>query len=107
MKILITESQIKKAVAKERRNLLEKRKTNMSDRETIAEAKKISDYLEKFEDDLRRQGSEYEPAYVVLPDDRAEQLLTSKGASIAPTKRQAQKMIATERILRLSGVNKK
>lgn len=103
----LTESQIKKAVAKERRNLLEKRKTNMSDRETIAEAKKISDYLEKFEDDLRRQGSEYEPAYVVLPDDRAEQLLTSKGASIAPTKRQAQKMIATERILRLSGVNKK
>lgn len=102
----LTESQIKKAVAKERRNLLEKRKTNMSDRETIAEAKKISDYLEKFEADLMAQGSEAEAVYVALPDDRAEQLLTSKGASIAPTKRQAQKMGAVESLIKSSGVKK-
>ncbi|NBW15941.1 MAG: hypothetical protein EBR82_48955, partial [Caulobacteraceae bacterium] len=103
----LEETEIKRAVAKEKRKLLEKRKTNMSNREMIAEAKKISDYLEKFEDDLRRQGSEDEPAYVVLPDDRAEQLLMSKVASIAPTKRQAQKMTATEQYLKSIGVNKK
>ncbi len=79
----------------------------MSNQEIIAEAKRTAEYLKKFEADLRNQGREAEVAYVALPDDRAEQLLTSKGASIAPTKRQAQKMSAVARVLRLSGVNKK
>lgn len=103
----LEETAIKKAVNQERLNLLKKRKANMSNQEMVAEAKRIAEYIKKFEADLRAQGSEDEVAYVVLPDDRAEQLLTSKGASIAPTKRQAQKMIAVERVLRLSGVNKK
>ena len=103
----LEEAAIKKAGDQERLNLLKKRKANMSNQEMVAEAKRTVEYLKKFEADLRAQGSEDEAAYVVLPDDRAEQLLTSKGASIAPTKRQAQKMIAVERVLRLSGVNKK
>ena len=103
----LKEAEIKKAVDQERLSLLRKRKANMSNQEMVAEAKRTVEYLKKFEADLRAQGSEDEAAYVVLPDDRAEQLLTSKGASIVPTKRQAQKMIAVERVLRLSGVNKK
>jgi len=103
----LEEAAIKKAVDQEKLNLLKKRKANMSNQEMVAEAKRTVEYLKKFEADLRAQGGEDEAAYVVLPDDRAEQLLTSKGASIAPTKRQAQKMIAVERVLRLSGVNKK
>lgn len=103
----LTEAQIKKAVDQERLKLLKKRKANMSDQEIIAEAKRTAEYLKKFEADLMAQGSEDEPAYVVLPDDRAEQLLTSKVASIAPTKRQAQKMTATEQYMKSIGVNKK
>ena len=106
----LEETAIKKAVNQERLKLLEKsekRKANMSDQEIIAEAKRTAEYLKKFEADLRAQGSEAEAAYVVLPDDRAEQLLTSKGASIAPTKRQAQKMSAVEQLMNSRGVNKK
>ena len=103
----LEETAIKKAVNQERLNLLKKRKANMSNQEIIAEAKRTAEYLKKFEADLRNQGREAEVAYVALPDDRAEQLLMSKGASIAPTKRQAQKMSAVARVLRLSGVNKK
>jgi hypothetical protein len=103
----LEEAEIKKAVDQERLNLLKKRKANMSNQEMVAEAKRIAEYIKKFEADLRNQGGEAEAAYVVLPDDRAEQLLTSKGASIAPTKRQAQKMSAVEQLMRSSGVNKK
>ena len=103
----LKEAEIKKAVDQERLSLLRKRKANMSNQEIIAEAKRTAEYLKKFEADLRAQGSEAEAAYVVLPDDRAEQLLTSKGASIAPTKRQAQKMSAVEQLMNSRGVNKK
>ena len=103
----LKEAEIKKAVDQERLSLLRKRKANMSNQEIIAEAKRTAEYLKKFEADLRAQGSEAEAAYVVLPDDRAEQLLTSKGASIAPTKRQAQKMSAVEQLMESRGVNKK
>ena len=103
----LKEAEIKKAVDQERLNLLKKRKANMSNQEMVAEAKRIAEYIKKFEADLRNQGGEAEAAYVVLPDDRAEQLLTSKGASIAPTKRQAQKMSAVEQLMNSRGVNKK
>lgn len=103
----LKEAEIKKAVDQERLSLLRKRKANMSNQEMVAEAKRIAEYIKKFEADLRNQGGEAEAAYVVLPDDRAEQLLTSKGASIAPTKRQAQKMSAVEQLMKSRGVNKK
>ena len=103
----LEEAEIKKAVDQERLNLLKKRKANMSNQEMVAEAKRIAEYIKKFEADLRNQGGEDEAVYVVLPDDRAEQLLMSKGASIAPTKRQAQKMSAVEQLMKSRGVNKK
>jgi hypothetical protein len=103
----LEEAAIKKAVDQERLNLLKKRKANMSNQEMVAEAKRTVEYLKKFEADLRNQGGEDEAVYVVLPDDRAEQLLMSKGASIAPTKRQAQKMSAVEQLMKQRGVNKK
>lgn len=103
----LEEAAIKKAVDQEKLNLFKKRKANMSNQEMVAEAKRTVEYLKKFEADLRAQGGEDEAVYVVLPDDRAEQLLMSKGASIAPTKRQAQKMSAVEQLMKSRGVNKK
>jgi hypothetical protein len=103
----LTEGEIKKAVDQKRLSLLRERKANMSNQEMVAESKIIAETLKKFESDLRAQGSEDEQAYVVLPDDRAEQLLMSKGSTIAPTKRQVQKMTEVEKLMKSRGLNKK
>jgi hypothetical protein len=94
----MTESEIKNAVDKEKERLFKIPKSEMSVRQVL-------DRLAQFEEQLRSE-PETERSFVVLPEDRAQQLLQAKGSTIAPTKRQAQKMGAVESLIKSSGVKK-
>lgn len=94
----ITESEIKAELNKERSRLIKIPQSEMS-------IQQKTERLIQLEEQLRSE-PETERSFVVLPEDRAQQLLQAKGSTIAPTKRQAQKMGAVESLIKSSGVKK-